>query len=154
MSKPNVMPRIVLPKCSYGKVEYKNVEQVLLRNQERQQRLKNEMATFATDGLLDEVAQQQETLAELDICLQDEQLALEQLSQQLTQAAQDSQSLQKNLHQFKSQQQQAQGQESALQALQQAAIGRDNQQQNRWLQQQNLAHRPRLGRSVTGGDRF
>jgi hypothetical protein len=34
------------------------------------------MATFATDGLLDEVAQQQETLAELDICLQDEQLGL------------------------------------------------------------------------------
>jgi chromosome segregation protein len=121
-----------------------NVEQGLLRNQERQQRLKNEMATFATDGLLDEVAQQQETLAELDICLQDEQLDLEKLSQQLTQAAQDSQSLQKNLHQFKSQQQQAQGQESALQALQQAAIGRDNQQQNRWLQQHNLAHRPRL----------
>jgi hypothetical protein len=53
-----------------------NVEQGLLRNQERQQRLKNEMATFATDGLLDEVAQQQETLAELDICLQDEQLDL------------------------------------------------------------------------------
>jgi hypothetical protein len=33
-----------------------NLEQGLLRNQERQQRLKNEMATFATDGLLDEVA--------------------------------------------------------------------------------------------------
>jgi chromosome segregation protein len=121
-----------------------NLEQSLLRNQERQQRLKNEMATFATDGLLDDVAQQQEILAELDICLQDEQLALEQLSQQLTQAAQDSQSLQQRLHQFKSQQQQAQGQESALQALQQAAIGRDNQQQSRWLQQQNLAHKPRL----------
>ncbi|HMV59931.1 MAG TPA: chromosome segregation protein SMC [Agitococcus sp.] len=119
-------------------------EQALLRSQERQQRLQKELAEFATDGLLDDVAMQQEALAELDVLLQDEQAELEQLSDKLTQAAQQSQQLQQNLHKLKSEQQKAEGQQSALQALQQAAVGRDNQQQYRWLQQQGLAEQPRL----------
>ena len=119
-------------------------EQALLRSQERQQRLQKELAEFATDDLLDEVAIQQESLAELDVLLQDEQAELEQLSEKLTQAAQHSQQLQQSLHKLKSEQQKAEGQQAALQALQQAAVGRDNQQQIRWLQQQGLAEQPRL----------
>ena len=120
------------------------LEQTLLRSQERQQRLQNELSQFTDHDLLDEVATQQERLAELDILLQDEQAQLEQLSQQLTQAAQQSQQLQQHNHQLKTQQQQAQGQQAALQSLQQAAVGRDNQQQLPWLQQQGLANQPRL----------
>lgn len=120
------------------------LEQGLLRAHDRQQRLQTEIHQFATDGLLDEVASQQEVLAELDLWLQDEQQQLEQLSQQLTEAAQQSQQLQQQLHQLKSRQQQAQGQESALTALQQAALGRDNHRQGQWLQQQGLMQRQRL----------
>ncbi len=120
------------------------LEQTLLRAQERQQRLDIEMNQFATDGLLDDVAIQQETLAELDIILQDEQHHLEQLSVSISLAGQQSQQLQQTLHQLKSEQQQAQGQESALKSLQQAALGRDNQQQNQWLQTQGLAQNARL----------
>ena len=120
------------------------VEMALLRLQERQQRLTHEMAQFATDGLLDEVAIQQEILAALDVSLHDEQQHLEQLSERIGEANQRSQQLQHTAHQLNSQKQQAQGQESALKALQQAALGLDNQQQNRWLQTQQLATNARL----------
>jgi chromosome segregation protein len=99
---------------------------------------------FATDGLLDDVAIQQEMLAELDVLLQDEQQHLEQLSASMAEASQQAQQLQQQHHQLKSQQQQAQGQESALKALQQAALGLDDQQQQRWLQTQGLAGNRRL----------
>ncbi|MBK9186002.1 MAG: hypothetical protein IPM78_06790 [Moraxellaceae bacterium] len=59
------------------------------------------MGQFATDGLLDEVAIQQEILAALDICLQDEQQHLEQLSRAHGEANQHSQQLQQRLHQLK-----------------------------------------------------
>ena len=121
-----------------------SLEQTLLRAQERQQRLQTEMSQFATDGLLDDVAIQQEMLAELDVLLQDEQQHLEQLSASMAEASQQAQQLQQQHHQLKSQQQQAQGQESALKALQQAALGLDDQQQQRWLQTQGLAGNLRL----------
>jgi len=121
------------------------LEQGLMRAQERYARLGQELGQFATDELLQDVAVQQEELAILDQCLQDTQAELETLSDGIAQGARRQQELARQLHLVKTELQQVQGQLSALQALQQAALGRDNRELNAWLARQGLQDAPRLG---------
>ncbi|HEX5360706.1 MAG TPA: chromosome segregation protein SMC [Fluviicoccus sp.] len=129
------------------------LEQSLMRAQERRSRLTQELGQFATDDLLLDVAEHQEELALLDQQLQETQLQLEQLGENIVRGSRRQQELARMLHVTKTEQQQVQGRQSALAALQQAALGRDNRDLNAWLAERGLDKAPRLGEvlRVSGG---
>ncbi|RZU44880.1 condensin subunit Smc [Fluviicoccus keumensis] len=125
-----------------------SLEQGLMRAQEKRARLSQELGQFATDDLLLDVAAQQEELAALDQGLQETQLQLEQLGEDMTRETRRQQDIARSLHVAKTEQQQVQGRLSALSALQQAALGRDNRELNEWLASRGLTEAPRLGEVI------
>ncbi|MDO8331814.1 MAG: chromosome segregation protein SMC [Fluviicoccus sp.] len=124
------------------------LEQGLMRAQERRLKLTQDLGQYATDELLHDVSAQQEELAMLDQLLQETQLQLEQLGDRITAGSRRQQELARQLHVFKTEQQQLQGRLSALNALQQAALGRDNRELNAWLDRQGMRDAPRLAEVV------
>lgn len=131
-----------------GQGRIHGLEQALLRARERRVRLGQELGQFATDQLLLDVSEQQEELAILDQTLQETQQRLEELGEAIADNTRRQQDLARRLHVVKTELQQAQGKLSALHALQQAALGRDNRELNAWLERQGLQDAPRLAEVV------
>jgi chromosome segregation protein len=124
------------------------LEQGLMRVQERRSKLSLDLGHYVTDELLGDVALCQEELLILDQQLQETQTRLEDLGESLTRGNRRQQELARHLHVVKTEQQQAEGRLSALSALQQAALGRDNRELNDWLDAQGLQSAPRLGEVI------
>ncbi len=124
------------------------LEKIVERGMERRNRLRQERDTLGENPeqhLVDELSMEINQLEEQG---EQHQARNEELAAQVDEARTRSQRIAGDLDQTRSGLQKLTGRHASLEALQQAALGRDNEQFNRWLADQNLAGNARLGESV------
>ncbi len=122
-----------------------NLQQRIQAHQDRLQRLTQEQQKIAPDTLHAQIDEINEQLAEDDENTLQHYETLETLQLQVEEQRSSNQETQKALHQQHQQQQQQQGRLAALESLQQASLGKDNDSNQAWLQQHGIeADSPRL----------
>ena len=128
------------------------VEQQLTRYAERVRRHRDEQQLLAIEPqqlALQDNQQQQAILQEQQA---QQLLELEELQQQQEQYQQSIQQLSQQVEQQGLQQQRLVGQQASLQALQDAALGADNQQLESWLAEQQLSGLANLAEQISVSD--
>ncbi|HAJ76154.1 MAG TPA: chromosome segregation protein SMC [Gammaproteobacteria bacterium] len=124
------------------------LETIVERGLERKQTLENEQRTLAQapqDTGLDDVAQEIESLQSEITDLQSDNGSL---GSQIDEHRRALNSCVEELDVTRGELQTARGKQTSLEALQQAALGQDNQQLNAWLQEKGLQNQLRLGESL------
>ena len=124
-----------------------HLEQVLRRLDERIEKIQLEYRGLSDSPLQDEISLVQEQLAEVELTLGDQQATLESLNADIETARQRGIVTSSDLDQQRGQLQTLMGRRSSLEALQQAALGGDGEQQQ-WIQNQNLSEQPRLAETL------
>jgi len=124
------------------------LERIVERGIERRGRLREERAALGENpeqARIDELSLQ---IAETEQVVEQQQSQSEQLAAAIDQQRQQSRELSAALDQARSTLQTQKGRHASLEALQHAALGRDNKALNRWLEQEQLAGNPRLAEGV------
>ncbi|MEZ5529975.1 MAG: chromosome segregation protein SMC [Porticoccaceae bacterium] len=124
-----------------------HLEQVLRRLNERIEKIELEYRDLSDSPLQEEIALVQEQLAEVELALADQQAAVESLSGEIENARQQGIGAGTELDQQRGQLQTLLGRRSSLEALQQAALGGDGEQQQ-WIESNDLSGRPRLAATL------
>ena len=115
-----------------------NLQQRIQGYQDRLQRLSLEQEKISPDSLQAEIEQLNEQLSEDEETTLQHYESLESLQQEIESQKTANQNTQKTLHQQHQQQQQQQGRLAALESLQQASLGKDQNNNQAWLQQQGI----------------
>ncbi len=115
---------------------------------ERIERLENERAAFNTGPLQDELEILQEQLSEQQLEHESVQQRADDLIDAIAQQRDQNNHLSEALHKQRAELQQLRGRESSLQALQQAALGRQDGQEGEWLEGQRLGEAARLAEKI------
>ncbi len=124
-------------------------EQNINKQQQRIEKLQNEAQNLSADHLV-------QSLSELELAVvQAEQITLE-MQQQLEQdrdgihhLRDKNHQLSNDLNQQRNQLQILQGRKASLEALQQAALGKNDKSRQKWLEQQQIADKPRIAEQIT-----
>ncbi|WP_461518907.1 chromosome segregation protein SMC [Porticoccus sp.] len=124
-----------------------HLEQVLRRLDERIEKIQLEYQGLSDSPLQEEIALVQERLAEVELTQGDQQVALDALNVDIETARQQGVRCGAELDQQRGQLQTLMGRRSSLEALQQAALGGDGEQQQ-WIQHHNLSEQPRLAETL------
>lgn len=116
---------------------------------QRQQRLSDQQRSLEQPEQRDEALElMQETALEYDLTLEQLEEQAEDLRSQLQHCRQQLSQQQQTLDQTREQQQIQRGRMASLQALQEAALADEDQQQQNWLNEQGLATAPRLAHQL------
>jgi len=115
---------------------------------QRRTRLEEERATQSTSSLFDEIAQVEQLEATAAQAFQQHQLLVQESAEQLTARREQNQQLGRELTEARGQLQDTHGRLVSLQALQQAALGRNAGAVSDWLNGQGLGESPRLAQQV------
>ncbi|TNE76064.1 MAG: chromosome segregation protein SMC [Gammaproteobacteria bacterium] len=124
-----------------------HLEQVLRRLDERIDSIQAEYLDLGDTQVQEEIALVQEQLAEVELSLGDRQADLERLNGEIESARQRGVDVGAELDQQRGQLQTLMGRRSSLEALQQAALGGDDEQQQ-WIENNHLAGSPRLAETL------
>jgi chromosome segregation protein len=126
-----------------------HIEQVVLRIDQRLEKLTEEQAGLVSDGDSEEIELLQEQLAEVELQAESDQELVDALRQGIDQKRQQSQQLGDELDRFRGEFQTKKGRHSSLETLQQAALGQTGGVVSEWLAEQSLDQAARLGESLT-----
>ena len=124
-----------------------HLEQVLRRLGERIESIQQEYQDLGDSQVQEEIALVQEQLAEVELTLGDQQTNLEQINGKIEQARIQGDQAGSELDRQRGQLQTLMGRRASLEALQQAALGGDDEQQQ-WIQSNQLQAQPRLAETL------
>ncbi|TNF01422.1 MAG: chromosome segregation protein SMC, partial [Gammaproteobacteria bacterium] len=124
-----------------------HLEQVLRRLGERIESIQQEYLDLGDSQVQEEIVLVQEQLAEVELSLGDQQANLERLNSEIEQARQQGDHANSELDRQRGQLQTLMGRRASLEALQQAALGGDDEQQQ-WIQSNQLQTQPRLAETL------
>jgi chromosome segregation protein len=125
-----------------------HLEQALQRIQQRISKLEEEKQGLSAGPVEQDIELLHEQLAEVDLQLEEQQHRLEQQSEQIQQRREQNTGLDSSLNDVRNQLQTLRGRSASLEALQQAALGRQQGAISDWLQQQGLAANQRLAENL------
>lgn len=124
-----------------------HLEQVLRRLGERIESIQQEYQDLGDSQVQEEIALVQEQLAEVELTLGDQQANLEQINGKIEKARIQGDQAGSELDRQRGQLQTLMGRRASLEALQQAALGGDDEQQQ-WIQSNQLQAQPRLAETL------
>jgi len=125
-----------------------HLEQVQTRLLERIRRLDDERGDLSSDDVDEEIEVLSERLAELDIQSDEKRASVESLGEDVDRLREEASQDANKLDQSRSQLQTMRGRHASLEALQQAAMGDQDEAVAEWLQQNELAAQPRLAEDL------
>ena len=124
-----------------------HLEQVLRRLADRIENIQTEHQGLSDSSLQEEIGLLQEQLAEVELISGEKKDHLESITKQMDQARTEAQQLDSQLDSSRTQLQTMLGRKASLDALQQAALGGEADQQQ-WLQNHGLENSPRLAETL------
>ncbi|MEQ8408011.1 MAG: chromosome segregation protein SMC [Gammaproteobacteria bacterium] len=124
------------------------LEQIVERGLTRKQKLEEEQRQFAEAPVDDELQSISEDISELELDIAAKQAQSTELAGQIQDDRQALNQCGEDLDASREELQTAKGKQTSLEALQQAALGQDNEELNRWLQNKGLDNQIRLGESL------
>jgi chromosome segregation protein len=124
-----------------------HLEQVLRRLTDRIENIQGEYLGLSDSPLQEEIGLLQGQLAEVDLASGEKKQHLESMTKQMDQARTDAQQLDSQLDNSRTQLQTMLGRKASLDALQQAALGGEADQQQ-WLENNELENSPRLAETL------
>lgn len=130
------------------KAKIEHLEQQIKELQTRSDRLQQEANNLQIAELTETVAKFNSQVTDLENSNKDHKLAITDLQKAMAAVRAELQQKQDDLNVVRNRLQQAKGRESALQALQQAALGKDDTKANQWLAEHKLQNSPRLAQSL------
>ncbi|MGV6817440.1 MAG: chromosome segregation protein SMC [Thiotrichales bacterium] len=130
------------------KARMEQIERQLKHLQERQQRLKPELERLDEGPLISQIQNLSTEVQVQEMAQQEAQATLDQTQDQIESARKKLQIERQKLNQAQQESQQAQGRLASLEALQQAALGKDQREIQSWLEAQGLVDAPRLGERI------
>ncbi len=125
-----------------------HLEQKLSRLQQRLEKVQQELVQQSPEQLQQEVEQLQQQQVEIETRVQQQQTLLTEKQQQIRTLRESGYSLNTQLDQARSQLQNLRGRSASLEALQQAALGKEKGAVSEWLQGQQLQDAPRLAEEL------
>ncbi|UTA49241.1 chromosome segregation protein SMC [Simiduia sp. 21SJ11W-1] len=129
-----------------------HLEQVQTRLLERIRKLEEEKSHLTAGEVEDEIEELTEQLAELDLQGEETRDRNEQIAEDINNLRETNNQLNNSLDEKKSKLQTLRGRHASLEALQQAALGEQNKAVTRWLENNNLADKPRLAEGLSVRD--
>ena len=130
------------------RTELEHMDSDLQRNAERLEKLRAEREEVATERLDAEIRELESEREEKSASYQEITKKLEGKRESLEQARREERECNRELHDKRSELENLGGRISSLDALQQAALGKDGGAAGKWLQAQGLADRPRLAERI------
>lgn len=127
----------------------KHVEQVLERVQQRVVRAEAELQTFSDAVGNDSAIELEKQVAALELDLARQQGSSAEIQEELKQQRASEQQLVGALDQSRARVQEDRGRLASLEALQQAALGHQDDQVQQWLRGAELENAPRLGETIS-----
>ncbi|MGJ8689366.1 MAG: chromosome segregation protein SMC [Gammaproteobacteria bacterium] len=124
------------------------LEKIVERGMDRKQRLVEEKKSLGDNpeqGVIDELSIEVSTLEEQ---LEQHQTSNSELAETIEEERTRAQAIASDLDRARSELQSLKGRSASLEALQKAALGRNNEGMNRWLQSHELHENKRLGESI------
>lgn len=125
-----------------------HLEQVQSRLLDRIKRLDEERGNLQSSEVDEEIAELSERMAELDIDADAKRAAVEEMGESINEQREQSNSDSETLDQLRNQLSSMRGRHASLEALQQAAMGQQNEAVSEWLSEQGLADKPRLAEQL------
>jgi len=124
-----------------------HLEQVLRRLAERLENIQHEYQGLSDSPVQEEIALLQEQLAEMELASEEKKSSLDQINEKLESLRQQGQHSSSQLDESRTAMQTMLGRKASLDALQQAALGGEGDQQQ-WLDSQQLSDKPRLAETL------
>ncbi len=125
-----------------------HLEEQILTTRERLEKLRQEQSQYLPSELDDAITELRESIAMVEEELDAANTAVTTTAEQLQQQRSENQQLTADLHQAHSELQSKQGKFASLEALQQSALGQDNKVFMQWLEEKQLADKPRLAQDL------
>ncbi|MDN3639404.1 chromosome segregation protein SMC [Simiduia curdlanivorans] len=125
-----------------------HLEQVQSRLLERIRKLDDEKSQLTAGDVEEEIAELSEQLSELELDGEEKRGRNEQIGDDINELREANNHISNTLDEKKSRLQTLRGRHASLEALQQAALGEQNKVVTRWLENQNLADKPRLAEGL------
>lgn len=125
-----------------------HLEQALQRIQQRIAKLEEEKQSLSAGPVEEELELLQEQLGEAELQAEEQQHRLEAQSEQINQFREDNSQLDTQLNAARNELQSMRGRSASLEALQQAALGREQGAISDWLQQHGLSTNARLAENL------
>lgn len=125
-----------------------HLEQVQSRLLDRIKRLDEERSNLQSSEVDEEIAELSERMAEFDIDADAKRAAVEEMGETINEQREQSTSDSEKLDQLRNQLSSMRGRHASLEALQQAAMGNQNEAVSDWLSAQGLADKPRLAEQL------
>ena len=125
-----------------------HLEQKLEQLQQRLQRAEQELTQQSPQSMESSIAELKQKLAETDAIIQSKQESLSQQQAQIAELRDSTHSVNAELDEARSQLQDMRGRSASLEALQQAALGKEQGAVTQWLNNQNLQDAPRLAEEL------
>ena len=125
-----------------------HVEEHLQRQQQRLQRLQEELVKQTPEELINQSSELESQLQKDETEIEQAQARLEENQNQITQLRDSVQQLNTQLDESRGQLQDARGRSASLEALQQAALGKEQGAVTQWLSNQHLQDAPRLAEEL------
>ncbi|MDH5571130.1 MAG: chromosome segregation protein SMC [Gammaproteobacteria bacterium] len=125
-----------------------HLEQKLSRLQQRLEKVQQELGEQSPDVLQQEADKLQQRLADNEVEVQKQQTILNEKQQFIRELRESSHELNTQLDQARSRLQDMRGRSASLEALQQAALGKEKGAVSEWLQGQQLQDAPRLAEEL------
>jgi chromosome segregation protein len=130
-------------RADVAQAQIQSLQQQVSRHQQQQQRLREELSTLESADD-DEASILDEEIAELEMQSEEYQLRAEEQRQQVDESRLQQEEQRKQLDHQRQRLQQLLGRKATLEALQKASSGQDNEPLRRWLENHQLARKPRL----------
>lgn len=124
-------------------------EKTIEKSKAQLTRIQEEQGRFNLDEVTDEIVEFKENIDSVDSKSTELRQNHDNVKQQLAERREQQQTIQSQLDSGRSELQRLQGRFASLEALQQAALGRENDAVMCWLEQQNLQDQPRLAQGLT-----
>ncbi|OGT74500.1 MAG: chromosome segregation protein SMC, partial [Gammaproteobacteria bacterium RIFCSPLOWO2_02_FULL_57_10] len=124
------------------------LEKIVERGLDRKARLQEEKKALGDNPEQDVIDELSIQVSHLEEQLEQHQTSNSELADQIEEERSRVQTIASDLDRARSELQSLRGRHSSLEALQKAALGRNNEGLNRWLQSRNLGQNKRLGESI------
>ena len=135
-----------------AKTKVTMLEQSILDARAGLEKLSTQVNAVETQSITDTIVAHNQALSEAEVKLVTEQTQLEVLRLEITSQREHNKTLQQALSGLRTNYQKALGQQASLQALQDAALGKDSKRLNEWLSTHGLANVKRLAQAITVSD--
>jgi len=125
-----------------------HMEQGLSQLQQRGEKLQSQLGEQAPEVLQNEIGELQQTIVIADAKVEESQTMLAQHQVRISELRESSHHSASRLDEIRSELQNMRGRSASLEALQQAALGKENGAVSQWLSQQHLQDAPRLAEEL------